>query len=149
MYRKDDMADTAPLPYRMPTIWVVVADHAQAHVYVRRPRNLALSRHSDDGLEVLTWNLDPLPGLSLEGGPDESLPLEIADRLNHAFAEGRFDGVVIVAPPAWLGHMRPHLTRDARDAVISEIEKDLTKLPRARLLQRINDILPSREGAPL
>ncbi len=143
------MIHTALLPYHAPTVWVVVADHDQARAYMRRPRNVVVSRSPHEASEILTWSLDPLPDFALENGGDCRLPLGVADRLNHAFAEGRFYGVIIVAPPAWLGQMRPHLTRDVRDAVRLELDEDLTKLPRARLLQRINDLLPSREGAPL
>lgn len=143
------MVHASPLPYRASTVWVVVADDAHARVYVRLPRTVVVKRNATDGGEVLSWSLQPLADMTLTASDGSHLPLETADRLNKAHASGRFDGVVIVAPASWLGEIRPHLSQDAKDAVVLEIGKDLTKLPRARLLQRLNDLLPSREGAPL
>ncbi len=143
------MAHTAPLPYRASTVWVVVADDAHARVYSREPRNVIVSRNARQADEILTWTLRDLPDVTVIGSDGNNLPLEIADRLNRAHGVGRFDGVIVIAPPPWLGDFRPHLTREARDAVIGELAKDLTKLPRARLLQKIADLLPAREGAPL
>ncbi len=142
------MANTTPLPYHASTVWVVVADHDHARTFLRQPRDTVVSHQAHDPQEILAWDLKELPDFDMKGERHRSLPLDVADRLNHAHAEGGFDGVIIVAPPAWLGHMRQHLTRALKDAVILEVAKDLANLPQTKLLQRLADLLPSRDGAP-
>ena len=141
------MASTTPLPYHASTVWVVVADHDHARTFLRQPRDMVVSQNAHDLKEILAWGLKELPDFDLKRERDNSLPLDVADRLNQAHAEGRFDGVIIVAPPAWLGHMRQHLTRQLKDAVILEVAKDLANLPQTKLLERLADLMPSRDGA--
>ena len=141
------MAHATPLPYRRSSVWIVVGDHAHVRTYAREPRNIVVSHNAREADEILTWSLREVPGLAMDGH-DGSLPLEMADRLNRAHGEGRFDGVIIIAPPGWLGEIRPHLKAAVRDAVMSEVGKDLTKLPRGKLLQKVGDLLLSRDGAP-
>ena len=129
-------------------MWVLVADDAHARVFSRDPRNVVVNRGAHQADEILTWTLRELPDLTVQSSHGTSLPADMADRLNRRHAEGKFDGIVIVAPPAWLGEIRSHLSPAVRDAVMSELPKDLTKLPRARLLQQVIELLPSREGAP-
>ncbi len=143
------MASTTPLPHHASTVWVVVGDHDHARGFLRRPRDAVVTRSAHEPDEILAWDLKELPDFDLKREHGKSLPLDVADRLNHAHAEGRFDGVIVIAPPAWLGHMRQYLTRQLKDALILEVAKDLANLPQTKLLQRLADLIPSRDGAPI
>ncbi|MCR6660735.1 MAG: host attachment protein [Asticcacaulis sp.] len=72
------------------------------------------------------------------------LAVRVADRLNRARAQDRFDGLVVVAPSAWLGLLRPHLDRSVQDSVVIELTKDYVGLPLHELTERLCDIFPSR-----
>ncbi len=58
---------------------------------------------------------------------------QVADELNRAAAENRFDVLILFAPPHVLGELRPALNDIARDKLKGEAAKDLTKLPIAEL----------------
>jgi len=53
---------------------------------------------------------------------------ELASRLNHGVASGEFEHLVLIAAPAFLGHLRAELSDATRRAVIYEVAKDLTGL---------------------
>jgi protein required for attachment to host cells len=53
----------------------------------------------------------------------------IADQLNRLAHAGRFEQLVIVAPPATLGNLRSHLHREVQSRVIAEVDKTLTQHP--------------------
>ncbi|MGE0846847.1 MAG: host attachment protein [Flavobacteriaceae bacterium] len=53
----------------------------------------------------------------------------MADRLYAMVHKGRFDKLVIVAPPHTLGELRQHLHREVTDRVIAEVDKTLTQHP--------------------
>ncbi len=63
----------------------------------------------------------------------ERFAREIADRL-YAFAhKGRFDQLVLVAPPHVLGDLRKELHQEVSDRIVAEVPKDLTKHPVDRI----------------
>lgn len=64
---------------------------------------------------------------------------EVAEILNKAAADGAFEEVVIVAPPAVLSELRGKLSAKAAAAVIAEMPKTLTDHP----LDKIAKILKS------
>lgn len=53
---------------------------------------------------------------------------ELADYLNNAIATGDFEHIVIIAAPAFLGHLRTELSQLAKRAVVLAEPKDLTDL---------------------
>ncbi len=64
---------------------------------------------------------------------------EIAAILNGARKDGAFSSLVIFAPPAVLGELRPKLSAATIDAVLAEIPKTLTNHP----IDKIESLLMS------
>lgn len=64
----------------------------------------------------------------------------LADILNKGRMEGRYRHLGIVAPPAFLGHLRQQMTTETSRELVLEIDKDLTRLDAAA----IRDHLPER-----
>ncbi len=62
---------------------------------------------------------------------------DIADSLYKSAHAGRFNKLVIVAPPRTLGDLRQELHAEVADRVVAEIDKSLTNLP----LHEIEDAL--------
>jgi protein required for attachment to host cells len=54
---------------------------------------------------------------------------ELAERLDKAVTAGEIRHLVVVAPPRALGMIRHAYTDAVRDALLAEMDKDLTKLP--------------------
>lgn len=67
----------------------------------------------------------------------ERFAKDLADRLYKRAHAGRFDHLVIVAPPKTLGDLRGELHAEVRSRVLAEIGKDLTGHP----IDRIEAIL--------
>ena len=61
----------------------------------------------------------------------------IADLVNRAAVQDRFDGLVLVAPPRVLGRMRQALNDHARKRLILEEGRDLLGLPDAEQKTRL------------
>lgn len=59
----------------------------------------------------------------------EQFAKEMADRLYRQAHAGRFDRLVVVAPPAILGRLRQEFHGEVAKRVIAEIDKDLTRHP--------------------
>ena len=60
---------------------------------------------------------------------EERFARDLADRLYKAAHAGRFDRLILVAPPRTLGELRDALHKEVRARVIAEIDKDLTNHP--------------------
>lgn len=60
---------------------------------------------------------------------EERFAVDIAEALYKAAHAGRFDKLVIVAPPRTMGELRQHLHKEVADRIVGEITKDLTSLP--------------------
>ncbi len=84
------------------------------------------------------------PHVNLRRKLKDDLACKVANALNHAKLLHRFDELVVIAPPAWLGSLRSHLNADVKDAIVLEISKDLTRLPPPRLSARLRELLPVR-----
>lgn len=61
----------------------------------------------------------------------------IAEYVERGAADGKFDKLVLVAPPQMLGDLRSALGEQSQARVIHEIAKDLTKLPTAKLQEQL------------
>lgn len=85
------------------------------------------------------------PHVNLRRKLKEDLAAKVASALNHAKQLHRFDDLVVIAPPAWLGSLRAHLTGDVRESIVLEVSKDLAGLPAPQLSARLNQLLPLRE----
>jgi len=64
----------------------------------------------------------------------------IASRLEDRHRE--FDALVVVAPPQILGEMRKAIGPQATRRLVSEVDKDLTKVPLSELPARLAALVP-------
>jgi len=72
---------------------------------------------------------------------------ELAIMLATARAERRYERLVLVAPPVFLGHLRAELDAATARAVIAEIAHDWTTLPTDELAQRVRQsVIASRHA---
>ena len=53
----------------------------------------------------------------------------VAAELAAELKEGKFDELVLVAPPGVIGELKDSLTKPTAKAVVKELHKDLTKVP--------------------
>jgi protein required for attachment to host cells len=60
------------------------------------------------------------------GIDEERFAAGIAERLNRAAEEGRFEHIVIAAPPKVLGELRREYSKKLQGKILAEIDKDLT-----------------------
>lgn len=105
--------------------WVVVADDSRATIYAV-PRGMARLR------EVFELG---------RSGPAGGFGAELAVYLEEARAEGRYDELVLVAAPAFLGVLRGQLSGVARSALVGEIGKDLVGAGREILQEEVLRVL--------
>ena len=56
-----------------------------------------------------------------------------ADMLNSAALAGRFDSLIVVAPPKTLGELRKHYHKELEKRLAAEIPKDLVNVPVAEI----------------
>lgn len=62
---------------------------------------------------------------------------EVAAAVNEGVAQGRCDGVTLVASDPFLGHLRAHLSPPARQRVLRTVPSDYTTVQDAELGRRI------------
>ena len=66
---------------------------------------------------------------------------DIGAVLNKAAEDKAFDRLILVAPPAALGHLRAALNDRTRALVTAEIAKDLTHVPMHGLVEHLRDVI--------
>ena len=66
----------------------------------------------------------------------------IAATLKTKHAEGRFDHLILVAPPVTLGDLRSVIGKPLRDCIMAEIPQDLIKMPALKLRRHLQTVLP-------
>ncbi|HJU10110.1 MAG TPA: host attachment protein [Candidatus Binataceae bacterium] len=64
--------------------------------------------------------------------------LELADVLDKALNERRFDRLILIAPPEMLGNLRNALTEQVKHRVVGEQDKDLTQMNDKELAERLD-----------
>jgi len=69
------------------------------------------------------------PRRDLHEAAKEDFVRTVAAELAALHGEGKFDELVIVAPPRVLGEFRDCLSKPTAKAVVKELDKDLTKVP--------------------
>jgi protein required for attachment to host cells len=57
---------------------------------------------------------------------EERFAAAVAERLNRAAEENRFEHIVIAAPPRILGELRREYSKKLQSRILAEIDKDLT-----------------------
>lgn len=152
----------------MPNTWILVADGARARLFELAAKSAQLTEldcfvnpqgrmHDHD----LTTDRRPLvdegattvrhamePHTSLRDKTAERFARLLGEALERGRTEGRYEHVVLVAPPRFLGVLRDGLGEGVSGHVAAEIHRDLTALParevRARLPDRLFRAKPTR-----
>lgn len=133
----------------MPTskFWLLVADEGRAALYAAESPTGPLTELRDFiGAENRLQDQDLVtdrPGRSFDSGGEgrhalepstqpgeveaQRFAKELAEALDQARTEQRFEMLGLVAPPAFLGLLRKSLTDETARLVVLEIDKDLTR----------------------
>jgi protein required for attachment to host cells len=133
---------------KMERIWILVADSARAHLYLRGNRwdqldPLEKHEHpegrahegdlvSDQGTAVIQrggqgQRRSSQPEVSATEHEAQVFAHELAGRLRKGRVEREMDSLVLVAAPHFLGLLREALDDQTRKCVVHEIDKDLTQ----------------------
>jgi protein required for attachment to host cells len=132
-------------------VWVVVADGEKALIFENqgnlRSPNLKLIEREEADMVMPGADTDR-PGRLPDPGPGQRSAMEqpdygrlIAERfvgellaqLKQFAAKGRFDKLVLVAPPQVLGAMRAEMDPPMQARVLAEVPKTLTRHPAAKI----------------
>jgi protein required for attachment to host cells len=141
--------------------WILVADGAQAKVFEHGGPGKGLT-----AVEGLQFEQEPLRareinsdrpgryhggGVGSRSGMEEADPVQVreerfvksvAEQLEAMRKQGRFDRLIIAAAPSALGDIRPVLSDQVREAIVAELPKDLTNVPRPQLERHFETLLP-------
>lgn len=129
----------------MGTTWVLVAESSRAKIFeATGPRGALVELESLSHSAARQHEQDitsDLPGRSFDslGGQRhrmdaptspkrheaETFSRELAKRLDAAFSAGEFARLVLVAPPAFLGLLREHLSTALAEQIVAEVAKNL------------------------
>lgn len=142
--------------------WVVVADGARLRVFEpnreRHGLDPILDETHDAARRKAAELLADKPGRTFDRNRDHNrhameLPTDpkrvekqrfahrIAELLEQALDEGRYEELVLVAAPRMLGELRECLSERVRETVRQEIDKDLTPLEHAELEAQLRPVL--------
>lgn len=69
--------------------------------------------------------------------------LELADYLDAARLQGRYEGIVLAAPPRFLGTLRKALTPNTLATVHQSLDKELTQIPEHQVLEALRSRISS------
>jgi protein required for attachment to host cells len=147
-------------PYKTRT-WLLIADGSRAKVFESVGARNALHEIDDMARAIDLPKsgeiLADKPGRALDSvgagrhakenatDPHRHLKRDFASKvvgeLRRAMLANRFDRLILVAPPAFLGDLREELPKDLEDKVVDEITSDLTNTPAQQLQTRLKDIL--------
>ncbi|GAA3875298.1 host attachment family protein [Celeribacter arenosi] len=128
--------------------WILVADGAKALFLrndgnVRTPDLNVVRVETQDNPPDREQSVSP-PGRRPDGASGQMSAMEQTDWhemskdrfaeetaaiLNRYAHDGRFERLVIVAPPSTLGALRTKLNNDVADKIVAEIDKDFTNHP--------------------
>lgn len=141
--------------------YILVADGARARLFLRNGLHPALEllQETDDPAAHMRARelVSDRPGRTFpvgSGGNSTGPKEDAQDREKEAFARrltkdldaacerGRFERLVLIAPPTTLGELRAHLGAAARKLVTAEIGKDLTQAPVPELLTYLDKATP-------
>jgi protein required for attachment to host cells len=144
------------------TTWVLIADGARARLLAQGrpfdPLKPALDQEELTGSTAQSKEIGTdRPGRSFDSAgqgrhamapPTDpqryakfSFARELAERLEDAVHEGRFDRLVLVAAPKTLGDLRELLPAPVKARVVAEIDKDLTHVPARELRKHLGSVL--------
>lgn len=149
------------------TVWIVVANRAAARVFKATQPTGPLEEldtfiHPEGRLQERELVTDR-PGRAFDSystgrhGEDpataattheaENFALELSRFLQKARTERRYDTLMLMAAPAFLGELRERLDVPTRDCVMLEIDKNLVQRNAAEIRGHLPDKLYSAVGA--
>lgn len=147
--------------FRMPKVWVLVADGSRARIFtVERPtgplQEVEALVHPEGRAHQRDLTTD-LPGRSFqrmgEGrsamdertDPKTTEVRAFADELSKRLEDGRVSGelerLYLVAAPGFLGELRKQLSEPCQDLIAETMAKDLTQLTPQKLRQHLPERL--------
>jgi protein required for attachment to host cells len=149
----------------MITHWILVADASGAKVYTSGALleelvlldDITFSRHQvrhDDSHGHSTAHVPSSGAGAAEAEHDphklteERLARAVAETINEADQAHRFERLIVVAPPRFLGDFRASLSHSAAKRVVASIHHDWTKLERRQLSLQVRRNLPDTAGLP-
>lgn len=146
--------------------WIVVADSARARIFTVSSGAPGLTEIEDlvsDNRRSGEIDVDR-PGRTFDSadiGRHAKVPrtdphrhekarfaAQLAEKVNAAVLKGKFDDLVLVAPPEALGDLRKELCKQAHEKLSSVIEKDLTRVSAHDLPARLGDAIPPLTPPP-
>lgn len=149
------------------THWVVVADEARArffagddllkdlvelHDFVHPPARLADRDLKSDRPGRLSKGqgrrTSADPRTTPEAVEAGRFARVVASSLLDGHREGRFDRVVIVAPPRFLGVLRAELDEQVARRVVGEIPKEITRMTLKEIVAALHRHLTETAGMP-
>lgn len=130
----------------MSKTWVVVAESSRAKIFEIDKKNAPLIElqgftHTPSRMHEQDLTSD-LPGRGMSGShgshkfsthtsPKEHESVEFArvlgSHLDEARNRGEFDKLIIMSPPAFLGHLRKEISNETSKYIVSEIDKNLVR----------------------
>jgi len=146
----------------MKLTWILVADTTRARIFTADTPSSPLEEiedlsHSKSRLHDREITSD-LPGKikSVGGGGHayeqptdpkkyeaEAFAHSIAQHLEDAHNEGRFEQLLIIAGPSFLGMLRSNLPEQIKKLVRFELDKEITSLSAAEIRQHLPQYLPN------
>lgn len=142
--------------------WIVVADSTRARIFTADTASSPLEEiedlcHAEGRLHDREITSD-LPGKikSADGGGHafeqptdpkkheaDAFAHRVAHYLEDAHKAKRFEQLLIIAAPAFLGLLRNHLSEQLKQGVRFELDKDITTLSPADIRQHLPEYLPN------
>jgi protein required for attachment to host cells len=98
-------------------------------VEVREDDNPPSREQGSDGSGRSSVNVGPRSAIDTTDWhalEEERFAANVAQRLNRAAEENRFEHIVIAAPPKVLGELRREYSKKLQSKILAEIDKDLT-----------------------
>jgi protein required for attachment to host cells len=149
------------MPGKAKTTWLLIADGSRAKVMETNDRGAEFRSVEDMARSInLLKSRDILadkPGRTFDSvgtgrhakenpaDPHRQQKREFAGtvvaELRKAMLARRFDGLILVAPPAFMGDLREELPKDLKDKVVDEVTSDLTNTPEQALPAHLRKIL--------
>jgi protein required for attachment to host cells len=148
------------MPKKSTRTWLLIADGRRAKVFeadaqaaeFRSVEDMARETNLPKGREILADK----PGRTFDSvgagrhakenptDPRRQLKREFADlivgELRKAVLARRFDRLILVAPPSFMGDLRVVLPKNLKDKVVGEVTSDLTNTPEQDLRSHLQDI---------
>lgn len=150
--------------------WIIMAHRAGAQVFERTAHKLTLvqsfscpearikesklvSDHAGRSFDSYTkaqghQTANPRHALSTKESPQDHLLAtftgKIAKFIDLALSENKFNELVLVAEPRFLGRLKSHLSKKALEKIILEKEKDYAWLKQPELEELLFELLPGK-----